>query len=114
MTPTPMDYGLAGAAFALVWKLLDIVKIMWLQRRGITAGDSDITHAHILNVAKDAQRRVRRWDDMIGPHAEGPFACAWEREEVIKLTLAMDGLAQEMRLLREEMQRDRQARKNGS
>ena len=113
MTPSPFDYGLAGAAFALVWKVLDMVKIQWMQRQGYS-GNDDITHTHILNVAKDAQRRVKRWDDMIGPHAEGPFACAWSRDEVIKLTSAMESLSTEMRLLREEIQRDRQARKNGS
>lgn len=114
MTPSLGDYGLAAAAFALVWKLMDFLKVIWMQKKGY-AGNDDITHAHILGVARDAKERIKRWDDMIGPQGEGPFDCVWkDRDEVLGMVNAITSLTTEVRLLREEIQRDRTSRKNGS
>ena len=113
MIASPLEYGVIGGILVAIWRLLDVAKVMFLNRKGVAA-DGDITHQQILTVLVGIAERQKRVDNLIGPKGEGPFDCAWHgRDEVNKFMVAIDNLATETRLLREEIQRDRQARANG-
>ena len=90
-----------------MWKLLDVAKVLFLNKQGANKGD-------LAYVLKDLIEHQKRVNALVGPKGEGPLSCVWkDRDEVNKFMTAIDNLANETRLLREEIQRDRQARANG-
>lgn len=111
MTPTmtgyaPLDFGLLGVALIVIYKLADLLKSLYLSRKGndngaVTLRLDAMTAQRIKEIHQHAERMSQSVD-------RGMFACAWTgRDEVRDLMENLRELSNEVRLLRNELQKAR-------
>ena len=104
MEVTALEYGFIGAILVALWKLLDVAKIMFLGKRR-NGDDPFIGQRRVLDDVIENQKRLGA---LVGPKGEGPLSCVWkDRDEVNAFMNAIKELTVEVKLMCEEMQRQR-------
>lgn len=132
LTVNPLQFGLVGFVLILMWKVLDVGKTLFLASRNRDESDRQQEHAAGLSCQQDPMhfQRIREIHEYVKHTGDqinqGEFSCQWkDREEVRdyidlqkkqlavseQIVKAMDLVAGEMRLLRQELVTTRSGRK---
>lgn len=93
MTSKTYEWGLLGLALMVIWKLLEVGKVVFLARRsspdvdGLAAGDAVMHQQQVREIHNSVSGMMKMIDT-------GRFECQWrDRDEVRDLVEIMRGLA---------------------